>query len=117
RYTLRYTEDGPRLTEILRVEPTIRVEVFLEGGNIEYQGGKLRFEGREWEDKASFEIPVAVRVTNNTALSGVKQSELREDDTLAVTVEQVEVTAPEGFNFGWFGGGTIKLDSPVTLQV
>ena len=116
RYTLRYTEEGPQLTSIQKVEPTVRVEVLLDGRSIEYQGGKLRFEGGEFEDKASFEIPVTVKVTNSTAISGVGQSELQGDSTLAVTLEQVEVTAPEGFNFGWFGGGSIKLDSPVTLR-
>lgn len=34
-----------------------------------------------------------------------------------LTVTNINVQAPDGFNFGWFGGGVIDLKNPVIIPL
>ena len=109
-------EMGLRLTDIEKLEPTADVELSLGVQAIEFRDGKLRPVGGEYQGKSSFQIPITVTVSNQIAIMGASQDTLKDDDTLQITVKRVSVYAPDDFNFGWLGGGSIKLDSPVTLR-
>lgn len=106
---------GARITAMRAIEPHVTVNVVLSGGPVEYRSGKLRFVGGQYVGKTSFEIPVRVEVSNDSSVPGQLTGAVREDKSLWMTVNKVTLTAPDGFNFGWLGGGAVELDSPVTL--
>lgn len=119
RYTLRNASNTPQITGLSAVQPTVRVQVILGETQVEYRDGEMRIPDGTWMPKADFRIPVTIMVENATRLDGVPVTELVQDDTLRVTLEKVELTAPDGFSFGgfdfhWFTnqinlGGSIAL--------
>ena len=92
---------------------TCDVQVVLDSRNIEYNNGKLRFAGdTKYESKSSFEIPVKVKIKNTSrAVSGqpIKNFDL--------TVTNININPPNGFNLGWFNGGSINIKNPETIPI
>jgi len=116
---LKRTADGVRLVNLEVVKPLVNldVEITLDSRKIEYSGGKLRFEDGDFEGKHKFEIPITVTVTNKTAISGVSESALKQNEALAITLNNLEIIPASGFNLGWFSGGKLEVKNPVSLKV
>lgn len=102
--------------EKIAANPKIYITLFA-GSDIEYKNGKLRYSGDEdYEGKSSFEIPFTISINNFISAEGLTSNELASDSTLSCTIDSLEVTVSDGFNFGWFGGGDVELEEPVTLK-
>lgn len=112
--TIHYNSEVPmEPAEKEKPVAALDVSITLDPRKIEYSGGKLRFENSNFESKSKFEIPVKVTVTNKTPVTGTSQAALMQS---TVTLTDLEIFAPTGFNFGWFGGGKVALSNPVTLK-
>ena len=112
--TIQKATEGGHITKIEKLKATASVEVVLNGRDIEYQDEKLRFKGiGDYESKSKFKIPVTIKITNTTKTTGLPSN----INNLDLTVTNINVQAPDGFNFGWFGGGVIDLKNPVIIPL
>lgn len=95
------------VSAIYPLEPALSVELtLLDSRTIQVADKTFSFDGENWQSAAQFEIPFQITITNQIPQGAEDAAaQLRQEGTLAVSVTGVTAQAPQGFNFGWLGGG------------
>lgn len=100
---------GTRITGISLVEPSSKGDFkLLKSTDIYLKNNQYSFDGQNYEDSSKFEIEFKISIQN--IVEGVKDtilSEMKKDYNMNLTVEDIQVIEPNGFNFDWFGLGEI----------
>ena len=100
---------GTRIKGISLVEPSSKGDFkLLQSTDIYLKNNQYSFDGQNYEDSSKFEIEFKISIQN--IVEGVKDtilSEMKTDANMNLTVEDIQVIEPNGFNFDWFGLGEI----------
>ena len=96
---LTSVERGIKITSIAPVETSIKVDLIIPDKEIYYKDGKFGFDENNLEARSDFEIPYQIKVTSNT--NAIVNSEMKEEAEYDITINDLEISAPSGFNFGW----------------
>ncbi len=117
-FTLRTSmEGGVELTNLKEFSTSLKVTLeMLNGDDIFYSEGKYSYDKITYQSKADFEIPFRITIQNVPSVT-VKSEELKNDKSLARTINQVIISEPTNFNFGWWKEGVVDTSKPIVLHV
>ena len=108
---------GTMLSNMCLFQPQISIEIeMLDDRNIRLKDNKYSYDGSNYVPSSQFEI--GYQITIKSKVSGVSGSDLammQTDPTLAFTLNDLEITPPNGFNLGWRGNGDIPNVAGTTI--
>ena len=114
--TLTTSADGGTMLSDMRLfQPQISVEIeMVDDRNVRLKDNEYSYDGSDYVPSSKFEI--GYEITIKSKVSGISDIDLvamREDPSMTVTLENLEINPPDGFNSGWTGSGEIP-DVPGT---
>lgn len=108
---------GTILSNMRLFQPQISVKIeMVDDRNIRLKDNKYSYDGSDYVPSSQFEI--GYQITIESKVSGVSDSDLaimQADPTMALTLNDLEITLPDGFNSGWTGSGEISNVSGITI--
>ena len=116
--TLTTSADGGTMLSNMRLfQPKISVEIeMVDDRNVRLKDDKYSYDGSDYVPSSQFEI--GYQITIESKAYGVSDSDLammQTDPTLALTLNDLEITPPDGFNSGWTGSGEIPDVAGTTI--
>ena len=110
---------GTRITGISLVEPSSECDFkLLQSSDIYLKNNQYSFDGQNYEDSSEFEIEFEISIKN--IVEGVTDSilsEMKTDANMELTVEDIQITEPNGFNFGWGFPGPGEVGDAKGLEI
>ncbi len=79
---------------------------------------KFSYDGTNYVGKSKFDIGFKIIIQNLIPYE-VKDDldDLKKDPSFDIAIQDIKITQPNGFNFGWFGSpGAIENENPVTIH-
>ena len=100
---------GTKITGISLAVPSSKSDFQLvHSTDIYLKGNQYSFDGQNYEDSSKFEIEFKIFIQNIVEnVSDINLPEMKKDTSMNLTVEDIQITAPDGFNFDWFGSGAV----------
>ena len=100
---------GTKITGISLAVPSSKSNFQLVNPtDIYLKGNQYSFDGQNYEDSSKFEIEFKIFIQNIVEnVSDINLPEMKKDTSMNLTVEDIQITAPDGFNFDWFGSGAV----------
>ena len=116
--TLTTSADGGTMLSNMRLfQPKISVEIeMVDDRNVRLKDDKYSYDGSDYVPSSQFEIGYQITVENKAY--GVSDSDLaimQTDPSLTLTLNDLEITPPDGFNSGRTGSGEIPNVSGTTI--
>lgn len=110
---------GTRIKGISLVEPSSKGDFkLLQSTDIYLKNNQYSFDGQNYEDSSEFEIEFEISIQN--IVEGVTDtilSEMKTDANMNLTVEDIQITEPNGFNFGWGFPGPGEVGDAKGLEI
>lgn len=107
-YTVQTSQDqGVHVTSLELVKSEMIVTMKINQNNVFYKEGQYSFDSENFLNRSDFEIPYTVTIENRTNANGAFD-QLKEDSQFDVTINNVEIETPSGFNFGWLNQGKVQ---------
>lgn len=114
--TLTTSADGGTMLSDMRLfQPQISVEIeMVDDRNVRLKDNEYSYDGSDYVPSSKFEIGYEITIKSKVpGISDIDLVAMREDPSMTVTLENLEITPPDGFNSGWTGSGEIP-DVPGT---
>ena len=110
---------GTRIKGISLVEPSSKGDFkLLQSTDIYLKNNQYSFDGQNYEDSSEFEIEFEISIQN--IVEGVTDtilSEMKTDVNMELIVEDIQITEPNGFNFGWGFPGPGEVGDVKGLEI
>lgn len=118
-YTLKTSiANGVEIAEMQELKPTVSVQLTLDDTRTIFcKNNQYAFDGGSYENSSSFKIPFTITISNS--VKGVDKNILSaiNDEELNITVSQLSVKQPNGFNFDWSGSGQVSFPESLNLKI
>lgn len=102
-------DGGTMLSNMSLLQPKISVEIeMVDNRNVRLKDNKYSYDGSDYVSSSQFEI--GYQITIKSTVFGVSDSDLalmQADPTMALTLNNLEITPPDKFNSSWTGSGEI----------
>ena len=110
---------GIKITGISLAEPSSKSDFQLVyPTDIYLKGNQYSFDGQNYENSSDFEIEFKISVQNIMEnISDINLSEIKKDTHMNLTAEYIQITEPDGFNFGWTGSGAVGDGKELAVPV
>ena len=110
-FTVETSAGGKEITQIEVAKPEVDVSFMVENKTIYTKGNKYSYNGTDYKDSSDFKIHYGISVSVTFPNASRSDYELmKSDPSLAVTINYLSITAPEGF----LGSGNVE-DIDVTM--
>lgn len=107
-YTVQTSQNqGVHVTSLELVKSEMIVTMKINQNNVFYKKGQYSFDSENFLNRSDFEIPYTVTIENRTNANSAFD-QLKEDSQFDITINDVEIKTPSGFNFGWLNQGEIQ---------
>lgn len=106
---------GTMLSDMRLFQPQISVEIeMVDDRNVRLKDNEYSYDGSDYVPSSKFEIGYEITIKSKVpGISDIDLVAMREDPSMTVTLENLEINPPDGFNSGWTGSGEIP-DVPGT---
>lgn len=106
---------GTMLSDMRLFQPQISVEIeMIDDRNVRLKDNEYSYDGSDYVPSSKFEIGYEITIKSKVpGISHIDLVAMQEDPSMTVTLENLEITPPDGFNSGWTGSGEIP-DVPGT---
>lgn len=100
-FTVETSAGGKEITQIEVAKPEINVSFFMENDTVYLKENKYSFNGTDYRNSSDFRIWYSLSVSVGIPNASSADYELMQSDpSLAITIDDFSVTAPDGFHFG-----------------
>ena len=100
-FTVETSAGGKEITQIEVAKPEIHVSFFMENDTVYLKENKYSFNGTDYRNSSDFRIWYSLSVSVGIPNASSADYELMQSDpSLAITIDDFSVTAPDGFHFG-----------------
>ena len=110
---------GTKITGISLAVPSSKSDFQLvHSTDIYLKGNQYSFDGQNYENSSRFEIEFKISIQNIVEnVSDINLPQIKKDTSMNLTVEDIQITAPDGFNFGWTGSGSVGDGKELAVPV
>lgn len=108
-------DGGTMLSDMHLFQPKISVEIeMVDDRNVRLKDNEYSYDGSDYVPSSKFEIGYEITIKSKVpGISDIDLIAMQKDPSMTVTLENLEITPPDGFNSGWTGSGEIP-DVPGT---